>query len=63
MRVGWVTVRVTATDCGLPAAPAELMDTDPLYVPGASPAGLTDTLTLPGIDPPAGEVELSFRLA
>ena len=46
------TVSVTATFCGLLAAPVAVMATVPVYVPAASPEGLTDTLTLPGVVPP-----------
>src|SRR5258707_15740449 len=40
---GASTVNVTATVAGVPAAGASI--TDPLYVPGLRPAGLTETLT------------------
>jgi hypothetical protein len=46
-----VTVRVTATVCGLLPAPADATLTVPVYVPTASPAVLIETLTLPGVEP------------
>jgi hypothetical protein len=52
-----VTVKVTGTVFGLFETPADVMVTDPEYEPGASPEGLTDTLTLPGVVPLAGVAE------
>ena len=46
-----VTVRETATDCGELEAPVELTLTLPLYVPAARLPGLTETVTVPGVDP------------
>jgi len=47
-------VRVTGTAFGLLEAPADVTVTFPVYVPAASPLGLTDTLKLPGVLPLAG---------
>ena len=49
-----MTVRVTGTVNGLFEAPDDVMVTFPVKVPGASPAGLIDTLILPGVVPLAG---------
>ena len=49
-----VTISVTGTVFGLFDAPAVVTVTLPLYVPAASPVGLTDTLKLPGVLPLAG---------
>jgi hypothetical protein len=49
---GFATVSVTVTLCGLFAAPLEVRVTVPVYVPAANPAGLTETLTFPGVVPP-----------
>src|SRR5438046_2066709 len=48
------TTNSTGTAAGLPAAfPADTI-TLSLYVPGASPAGLSWTCSHPGVDPPRG---------
>ena len=47
-----VTVNVTATVCGLLAAPVAVTLTEPVYVPTVNPAVLIETLTLPGVVPP-----------
>jgi hypothetical protein len=49
-----VTVKVTATVCGLLEAPVLATVTLPVQVPAAKPVGLTDTLTVPGVLPLAG---------
>jgi hypothetical protein len=51
---GAVTVNVTGTEIGPLEAVADEINTDPLYVPAARAAGLTETLTLPGVAPLAG---------
>ena len=49
-----VTVNVTLTVCGLFDAPEDVTVNVPVYVPAASPEGLTLTLTDPGVVPLAG---------
>src|SRR3954454_19858634 len=48
------TFKTTGTDAGLPAAPAEVTVTVPLYWPTASVEPFTWTDTLPGVVPEAG---------
>jgi hypothetical protein len=49
------TVKVTATVRG--PAPEAVTFTAPLYVPGASPDGFTETLSAIGVAPPVGLME------
>ena len=49
------TVYVTSTSAKLPS-PA-VMRIDPVYVPGASPAGFTLTVTWPGVVPLVGDAD------
>ena len=51
---GVTTLSVTAIVIGLPPAPAEVMVTDPLYVPTASPVGFAATCTVAGVVAVAG---------
>ncbi len=51
---GPVTPRLTDTVCGLLLAPIALTAIEPLYVPGLSPAGLTETVGDAGVVPPVG---------
>jgi hypothetical protein len=48
-------VNVTATVLGV--APEAVMFTAPLYVPGASPEGFTETFNAAGVAPLAGPIE------
>jgi hypothetical protein len=50
-----VTANVTAIFSGELEAPEAVTVTVPLYVPLASPVGLTPMLRLPGVPPLAGE--------
>jgi hypothetical protein len=49
-----VTVSPTKIDCGLLAAPVELIVMFPEYVPAVSPTGLTEMLRFAGVVPPFG---------
>jgi hypothetical protein len=49
--VAVVTFRVTGRLTGVLDAPVPLTETDPVYVPAAKPEGLTERLTLPGVEP------------
>src|SRR5258708_3931438 len=49
-----VTTSVTGTTRGELPASLAAMETLPLYVPAASPDGLTETVMLPGVWPSAG---------
>ena len=53
--VAAVTVKLTFTTCGLLLAPPAVTVTVPLYVPAVSPVVFTPTLTLPGVEPLAGD--------
>ena len=59
---GLVTVRVTGMFIGEPVAPAEVIVTDPLYVPAASPEMSTLTVTVDGAAPLAGVAECQVAL-
>lgn len=50
---GAVTFKVTPTVWGLLAAPVDVTETVPVYVPTAIDEGLTDTVTVDGVVPPA----------
>jgi hypothetical protein len=49
--VAAVTFRVTGMLTGVFDAPVPATETDPVYVPAAKPAGLTERLMLPGVVP------------
>src|SRR3974390_3234797 len=51
---GVTTLKVTGMVIGLPPAPADVIVTDPLNVPTASPVGFTATCTVAGVIPVAG---------
>ena len=46
-----MTLRTISTICGLFDAPPEVTVTDPKYVPGANPTGLTPTVNAAGVVP------------
>src|ERR1039458_5803127 len=62
---GWVpvTTSVTETAAGLPVAPAVAIEMVPVYVPAPKPAGDTDTVSVEGAVPEAGETVSQFALA
>jgi len=55
-----VTLRVTVTVAGLPAALGEVTVTVPVYAPGERPAPLTEIERDPGVVPVVGVTESQF---